>query len=144
MCKILKSLSGCTRASLLAAFSLTAYYYVVSSPFQTVYLNDSAGPLLIWHLRHPLKPEFILVFASLLAVFLSACAVFKRKGISVKHFYMLCVPSLMLFAILPQSARFPEFIPLAAVLLPAASVSAFWVLLIFRKREGPPGAEALT
>jgi hypothetical protein len=130
--------------ALPTALALWAYFYAVSLTFRVVFLENSVGPLLLWHIRSPLSLSSIAIFAAFLIAAFSSCLLLQRKKkplVPFTGFWHLALTPLILS---PISGKFPEFIPLALVLLPTASVAAFLVLIFWEKQQESLINEATT
>ncbi len=126
-----KSYSIAFAVTLPTAAALWAYFYTASLTLRVIFLENSIGPLLLWHIRSPLSLSSIAIFAAFLIAAFSSCILLQRKKKSLVPFASFWHLALTPLILSPISGKFPEFIPLALVLLPAASIAAFLVL-IFR------------
>ena len=121
--------------ALPTALALWAYFYTVSLPFRVVFLKQSIGPLLLWQIQSPLSSNSIILFTVLLISTFFSCIIFQRKKRSLIPFTSFWHLSLTPLLLSQLSAKFPEFIPLTFVLLPAASIAAFLVLIFWKQPE---------
>ncbi len=119
---------------LLAAIGLSAYYYAVSADFRFLFL-DGGGAMIIRVLRRPLERDILFFFAASAALMYAGKRILEKFEIPEEALLFFCIPSLFVFSFAPQAARFPELIPVAAVILPAASISAFSVFCFMRAYE---------
>ena len=120
--------------ALPTAIALWAYFYTVSLTFRVVFLENSIGPLLLWHVPSPFSLIYLALFTLLLIAVFFSCLFLQRKKISLVPFTGFWHLALTPLILSPLSGKFPEFIPLALVLLPAASAAAFLVLIFHLPR----------
>ncbi len=109
---------------LVVAVCLSVYYYTVSSPLRFLFMEGGAEAV-IWELRSPFERGVLLFFLFSLAFAFAGRVMLRKKKMPEGPMLFLCLPGLMVFSYLPAAARFPEFIPAAAVLLPAAALAGF-------------------
>jgi hypothetical protein len=121
--------------ALPTASALWAYFYTVRLPFRAVFLKHSIGPLLLWQVSSPFSLGSITLFTVLLISTLFTAAYLQRKKRSLIPFASFWHLALTPLVLSPLSGKFPEFIPLALVLLPAASAAVFLVLIFREKQE---------
>ena len=139
-------------AALPTAAALWAYFYTVSLTFRVVFLENSAGPLLLWHIQSHFSLASIILFAAFLIAAFVSCLLLQRKKKSLIPFAAFWHLVLTPLILSPLSVKFPEFIPLALVLLPAASIAAFLVLIFWRQKKpavtiplpNPAGKQTIT
>ncbi len=120
--------------ALPTTLALWAYFYTVSLPFRVVFLKHSIGPLLLWQIPSTFGLTSIMLFtAFLIATFFSCLYLQKKKRplLPLASFWVLGLTPLILST---SSGKFPEFIPLAFVLLPAGSIAAFLVFTFWGKQ----------
>ena len=121
----------------ICASALTAYYYAVSTDFRFLFL-DEGGAVIIRGLRNPLETDILIFFLFSAGLMYAGGRILSRLGVPVRALSWFCIPALFCFSFLPQAISFPELIPVAAVILPAAALSAFAASLF----KFPPGKKS--
>lgn len=110
------------------ALAVWTYLSIFGMPFHVVFLKNCTGPLLLWQVSSLLTLSSVILFIAVF-IFLFFVAIYlQRRKKSLTPFLGLWPLILTSLIFLPWTGNFPEFIPLALIILPVSSAAAFFVL----------------